>query len=139
MSGKIKPIKTDTDYEDALTLIEKLVLRDPAPGTEKADQLAILSTLIESYEKNNFPLDIPSAIDAIRFRMDQLDLKSVDLIPYLGSASRVSEILSGKRHLTVDMIVALSAGLGIPEKALLKKSVNENNYSRNISNAALSK
>jgi HTH-type transcriptional regulator/antitoxin HigA len=132
MSGRIKPIKNDIDYDEALVLMEKLVTQDPAPNTEKADQISILATLIENYERSHFPLDIPSAIDAIRFRMDQLDLKSVDLVQYLGSTSRVSEILSGKRSLTVDMINALSAGLGIPEKALLKKEVDENEYSRNI-------
>jgi HTH-type transcriptional regulator/antitoxin HigA len=134
MSGRIKPIKNDADYEEALSLMADLVSCDPAPNTEKADQLSVLAILIENYEKTHFPLDIPSAVDAIKFRMDQLGLRPVDLVPYLGSASRVSEILSGKRALTVDMINALSTGLGIPEKALLKNSENENDYSRNIPN-----
>jgi len=132
MDGRIKPIKNDVDYDEALVLVEKLALQDPAPNTEKADQISILAMLIEDYEKKNFPIDVPSAVDAIKFRMDQLDLRPSDLVPYLGSASRVSEILSGKRTLTVDMINALSVGLGIPEKALLKKSRDENEYSKNI-------
>jgi HTH-type transcriptional regulator/antitoxin HigA len=132
MSGRIKPIKNDADYGEALILTERLVSLDPAPNTEKADQLAILATLIENYEKNHFPIDTPSAADAIQFRMDQLDLRPVDLVPYLGSASRVSEVLSGKRSLTVEMINSLSAGLGIPEKTLLKKGSDDNEYSRNI-------
>jgi HTH-type transcriptional regulator/antitoxin HigA len=132
METRLKPINNDIDYEEALALAEELVAIDPAPNTVEADKLSILATLIESYEKSNFPLEIPSAIDAIRFRMDQLDLRPVDLVPYIGSASRVSEILSGKRALTVEMIIALSVGLGIPEKALLKKEEKENDYSRNI-------
>ena len=119
-------------YDEALELMNELVSQDPAPNTEKADQISILATLMEEYEKNYFPLDIPSAVDAIKFRMDQLDLKPIDLVQYLGSASRVSEILSGKRSLTVDMINSLSAGLGIPEKALLKKDITENEYTNNI-------
>ena len=133
MKNRIKPIRNENDYEEALLLAEELVIMDPAPNTDEADQLSIIATLIEGYEKSNFPLDIPSAIDAIKFRMDQLDLRPVDLVPYLGSASRVSEILSGKRSLTVDMINALSAGLGIPEKALLKKESKENDVSIHIS------
>ena len=132
MEKRLKPIRNDNDYEDALSLAEELVTANPAPNTDEADQLSILATLIENYEKSAFPMEIPSAIDAIKFRMDQLDLRSADLVPYLGSASRVSEILSGKRQLTVDMINALSGGLGIPEKALLKKEASENEYSRNI-------
>lgn len=132
MSWRIKSIKNDTDYGEALALMEELVSRDPAPDTEEADRLSVLAILIENYEKNYFPLDIPSAVDAIKFRMDQLNLKPVDLVQYLGSASRVSEILSGKRSLTIDMINALSAGLGIPEKALLKKGADENEYSRSV-------
>jgi len=132
METRLKPIKNDIDYEEALALAEELVAIDPEQNTVEADNLSILATLIESYEKSHFPLEIPTAIDAIRFRMDQLDLRPVDLVPYIGSASRVSEILSGKRALTVKMINALSAGLGIPEKALLKKEEKENDYSRNI-------
>jgi len=132
MEKRLKPIRNDNDYEEALVYAQELVVADPAPNTDEADQLAILATLISNYEKDNFPMDIPSAIDAIKFRMEQQDLRPVDLVVYLGSASRVSEVLSGKRSLTVDMINALSAGLGIPEKALLKKDRNENEFSINI-------
>ena len=132
MNTRLKPIKNDIDYEEALALAEELVMLDPDLNSNEADQLSILATLIENYENTNFPMDIPSAIDAIRFRMDQLDLRPVDLVPYLGSASRVSEVLSGKRNLTVDMINALSVGLGIPEKALLKKEEKGNEYSQSI-------
>ena len=130
--NRIKPIKSQLDYEDALNFLEELVSLDPDLGTDEADQLSILAILIEKYEENHFPLETPSAVDAIKFRMDQLDLRPADLVPYLGSASRVSEILAGKRMLTVDMINALSAGLGIPEKALLKREKNDNEFSKKI-------
>ena len=135
MEKRLKPIRNDNDYEEAIAFIEELIENDPAPNSDEADQLAVLATLIENYEKNNFPIEIPSAVDAIKFRMEQLELRPVDLVPYLGSPSRVSEILSGKRSLTVEMINALSSGLGIPEKALLKKNENENEFSKNIPTA----
>ncbi|HEY4963919.1 MAG TPA: ImmA/IrrE family metallo-endopeptidase [Candidatus Saccharimonadales bacterium] len=119
--NKIKPIRTDQDYEDALVLLGELVSKDPNPESEEGDQLSILSTLIETYEANMFPQDLPSPIEAIKFRMEQAGLRSSDLIPYIGSRSRVSEVLSGKRPLTVDMIRALEQGLGIPAKVLIKK------------------
>ena len=132
MAKIIKPIKNDLDYEEALALVEELVSQDPEPDTDEADKLAILALLVDDYEAKCFPLDIPSAVDAIKFRMEQLDMRQSDLIPYLGSASRVSEILSGKRSLTVNMIIALSEGLGIPEKALLKRDISNRSYSKKI-------
>jgi HTH-type transcriptional regulator/antitoxin HigA len=121
--NKIKAIKSDQDYKEALALLETLIIKDPAPGSEESDQLSILSTLIESYETAHFPTDLPDAIAAIKFRMEQQNLRPVDLVPFIGSASRVSEVLSGKRSLTVDMIRALEDGLGIPAQVLLKKPV----------------
>jgi len=119
----LKPIRSNSDYEEALSCVEELIMLDPELDTEEADRLSVLSILLEKYEKENFPIEIPSAIDAIKFRMEQLGLAQKDLIPYFGSASRVSEVLSGKRLLTVNMISALSNGLGIPEKALLNLKV----------------
>jgi HTH-type transcriptional regulator/antitoxin HigA len=117
MDYRIKTIKNNTDYDEALAFLEELIILDPDEDTDEAEQLAVLSVLIENYETNNFPMDIPCAVDAIKFRMDQLDLKPGDLAPYLGSASRASEILSGKRSLTVDMINALSTGFEVrPER-----------------------
>lgn len=119
--NKIKAIKSEQDYEGALALLETLLIQDPAPDSEEADQLSILSTLIESYESANFPQDLPDALEAIKFRMEQQDLRPADLVPYIGSASRVSEVLSGKRTLTLDMVRSLEQGLGIPAQALIKK------------------
>ena len=118
---KIKVIKTEKDYEEALKLVEALVSRDPNPDSVEGEQLSLLSTLIQDYEAKEFPAVFPNPIEAIKFRMEQANLKPADLIPYLGSRSRVSEILSGKRQLTIDMIRALSEGLGIPAKVLIKQ------------------
>lgn len=118
---KIKVIKTEQDYQDALKLAEKLIGHDPDPDSTEGEQLSLLGTLIQDYESRAFPEALPSPIEAIKFRMDQADLKPTDLIPYLGSRSRVSEILSGKRQLTIDMIRTLSKGLGIPAKVLIKQ------------------
>jgi HTH-type transcriptional regulator/antitoxin HigA len=119
--NKIKIIKTEQDYKEALNLVEELIAYDPQPDSEKGEQLNLLTTLIHDYEARAFPETLPSPIQAIRFRMEQNNLKSVDLIPFLGSRSRVSEILSGKRRLTLEMVRALSEGLGIPAKVLIQK------------------
>ncbi len=119
--NKIKVIKTEKDYEDALELIEKLMSLDPDSDSEEGEQLSLLSALIQDYEARAFPETLPDPIDAIRFRMEQAGLKPTDLIPYIGSRSRVSEILSGKRQLTLEMVRSLEAGLGIPAKVLIRK------------------
>mgnify|MGYP001587892177 CR=1 FL=1 len=119
--NKIKVIKTEQDYLEALKLVEELMSRDPNPDSAEGEQLNLLSTLIEDYEARAFPKTLPNPIEAIKFRMEQAGLKPADLIPYIGSRSRVSEIFSGKRQLTMDMVRALSDGLGIPAKVLIKK------------------
>ncbi len=114
----IRPIKTDPDNEAALRRIE--VLMDAKPGTVEMDELDVLASLVEQYEEKRFPIDAPSPIDAIRFRMEQADLSPRDLVPFLGSRAKVSEVLSGKRPLTLQMIRALHEHLGIPADSLLK-------------------
>jgi HTH-type transcriptional regulator / antitoxin HigA len=116
---EIKVIKTETDYREALNSIEALMAKDPDPESAEGEQLELLSTLVSDYESKTFPATLPDPIEAIKFRMEQADLKPADLIPYIGSRSRVSEILSGKRNLTVEMMRALESGLGIPAKVLL--------------------
>lgn len=118
---KVKVIKTEQDYQEALKLAEKLIDRDPNPDSAEGEQLCLLSALIQDYEARAFPETLPNPIEAIKFRMDQAGLKPADLIPYLGSRSRVSEILGGERQLTLDMIRALEFGLGIPAKVLIQK------------------
>ena len=119
--SKIKVIKTEQDYLEALKFVEKLMSCDPDPDSVEGEQLSLLSMLIQDYEARVFPKTLPNPIEAIKFRMEQADLSPVDLVPYLGSRSRVSEILSGKRQLTLDMVRALSDGLGIPAEILIKK------------------
>lgn len=117
----IKIIKTQEDYRNALLLIEDLVDRDPESGTTDADRLVLLSALVKDYESKAFPEHLPDPIEAIKFRMEQEDLKPIDLAPYIGSPGRVSEILSGRRQLTLDMVRALSTGLGIPARVLIQR------------------
>ncbi len=93
---------------------------DAKPGTAEMDELDVLASLVEQYEEKRFPIDAPSPIDAIRFRMEQADLSPRDLVPFLGSRAKVSEVLSGKRPLTLQMIRALHEHLGIPADSLLK-------------------
>ncbi|MFA6897074.1 MAG: ImmA/IrrE family metallo-endopeptidase [Patescibacteria group bacterium] len=125
--SKIKFIKTESDYKEALELIKVLLSHDPDPSSDEGEQLSLLSALIQDYESRSVPESLPSPIDAIKFRMEQMDLKPADLVPYIGSRSRVSEILSGKRSLTLDMVRSLEAGLGIPAKILIRKPEMEDN------------
>jgi HTH-type transcriptional regulator/antitoxin HigA len=120
--NKIKVIKSEQDYKDALNFAKSLISIDPEPESTEGEQLNLLTTLIQDYESKMFPSDLPDPITAIKFAMEQADLKPIDLVPYIGSISRVSEILSGKRNLTVEMIRSLESGLGIPAKVLIQKS-----------------
>ncbi len=121
---ELKIIKNQTEYKEALIETEHLISLDPKPGTPEAEHLDVLSLLVEKYEKDQFPIETPDPIEAIRFRMEEQNLIQRDLIPYIGSKSKVSEILSGKRSLTVPMIRALHEGLEIPLEVLLQKSKN---------------
>jgi HTH-type transcriptional regulator / antitoxin HigA len=114
---KAKVIKTKAEYEAALGRIEKLM--DAAPNTPQGDELDLLSLLVQHYEEKAFPIDKPDPVAAIRFRMEQQGLAPKDLVPFLGSRSRVSEVLSGRRGLSLKMIRALVAGLRIPAELLL--------------------
>ena len=114
-----KVIKSNHDYQVALGRIE--LLMDAAPNTPEGDELELLTTLVEIYEKKEFPIDLPDPIEAIRFRMEQAGLKQQDLVTYVGSRSKVSEVLSGRRSLSLKMIRALHSGLGIPAEVLLRE------------------
>ncbi|MGN0730902.1 MAG: ImmA/IrrE family metallo-endopeptidase [Treponema sp.] len=117
----LKLIKTNEDYERVLARIEGLF--DAQPDTPEGDELELLVTLVELYEKKEYPIEAPDPISAIKFRMEQQGLKNKDLIPYIGSKSKVSEVLSGKRDLSLSMIRKLNAGLGIPVEILIKEPV----------------
>ncbi len=116
-----KVINTDAQYREALAEVERLVSMDPKKGTPEADRLALIATLVEVYENKHYHFDLPDPIEAIRFRMEEQGLLQRDLVPYLGSKSKVSEVLSGKRPLTIQMIRALHVGLGIPAEVLLQE------------------
>lgn len=114
---EIKPINTEREYARALKQIEKLM--NAKPNTPDGDVLDVLTTLVEVYEAKHHQIAPPDPIEAIRFRMEQLNLSSSDLAPYVGGKNRASEILNGKRSLTVAMLRSLHRGLGIPAESLL--------------------
>ena len=122
MTYYIKVIKNEEDHKEALALVDELMLRDPQPDSEDGEKLSLLATLIEDYESRIIPESIPDPVEAILFRMEQQALKPIDLVPFIGSRSKVSEILSRKRPLTLAMIRALEAGLGIPAKVLVREA-----------------
>lgn len=111
-------IKTEKDHIEALQRIETLMTQDIS-GSE-TDELELLAYLVDEYENREYPIGLPTPIEAIRFRMDQMGLKQKDLVPYIGSKSKVSEVLNGKRSLTLQMMRALNTGLGIPADVLLQ-------------------
>lgn len=113
-------IKNEKDHETALSRIEKLM--DAKAGTTEMDELELLTALVEMYEERLFPISPPDPIDAIKFRMEQLGLVQKDMVPYIGTKSKVSEILNGKRSLTLAMMRSLNKGLGISAEVLLKES-----------------
>ncbi|MBF0478535.1 MAG: DNA-binding protein [Candidatus Omnitrophica bacterium] len=113
----IKPIKTEKDYHAALNAIESIW--DAKPNTKNGDLLDILTTLVEAYERKNYPICPPSPVEAIKFRMEQMGLKNSDIAPYLGGQNRVSEVFRNKRTLTVGMIKKLHDALRIPYESLI--------------------
>src|SRR3990172_1081732 len=98
----IKIIKTEAEYEEALARIDSLM--DAPPGSPQEDELELLSLLVEKYEEERFPIDPPDPVEAIKFRMEQEGLDPKDMIKYLGSQSKVSEVLNYKRPLSLSMI-----------------------------------
>lgn len=116
----IKPIKTKADYKAALKTVEGLMTAKA--NTPEGDRLDVLVTLIEAYERQHFPMELPDAVEAIKFRMEQQGLTVKDLEPLIGRSNRVYEVLSRKRSLTLAMIHKLHVGLGIPAESLLRQS-----------------
>jgi HTH-type transcriptional regulator / antitoxin HigA len=121
----MKLIKTSNDHDAALKRLEELMLADPAPGTAEDEELELLAFLIEDYEKRTIKIPAATPAEAIRFRMEQSGLKQHDLVPFIGSKSRVSEVLAGKRELTLAMVRKLHEGLGIPLKSLVQDGPSE--------------
>tara|TARA_B100000949_G_C14075607_1_gene363686 strand:+ start:175 stop:531 length:357 start_codon:yes stop_codon:yes gene_type:complete len=114
----ITPIKNENDYQNALNRLEEIF--DAKIGTKHGDELKILSILIDKYENEHFPIEMPDPIEAIKFRMEQMGLKQKDLAEILGFKSRVSEVLNKKRKLTLEMIRNLNTKLHIPTEVLIQ-------------------
>lgn len=115
--ARIAPIRTEADHKAALARIDALM--DAVAGSSEADELSVLADLVEAYETKHFPIELPTPVEAIRFRMEQAGLEPRDLEPYIGSRGKVSEVLSGKQPLTLPMIRALHKHLGIPAEVLV--------------------
>jgi len=113
------PIRSEKDYQRALDRIS--VLLDATPGTDEGDELDVLATLVDAYEAKHFPIEPADPVEAILFRMDQLGWTRKELEPFLGSRSRVSEVLNGRRSLSLGMIRKLHKGLQIPLENLIGK------------------
>lgn len=117
---ELKIIKSKKDYEKAIKVLDSLIDLDPDSGTTEGNRLEVLATIVENYEKEHFPIEKPSPVEAIKIRMEDLGFRQQDLVPFIGSKSKVSEVLSGKRKLTLQMIKGLNKGLHIPAEILLQ-------------------
>ena len=117
---EIEPIKTEKDYYKALERLE--LIFDAAPNSKEGDEAEIISLLLENYENKHYPIESPDPIEAIKIRMEEMNLKQKDLVGVIGRKSRVSEILNKKKKLTVEMIRELERILNISASVLV------NNY-----------
>lgn len=113
----ITPIKSEIDYRSALKRLE--VIFDAPTGTPESDEAELVGLLIDEYEKKHYPIEAPDPIEAIRIRMEEMQLKQIDLVNEIGGKSRVSEILNRKRKLTVDMIRKLNRRLNLSPELLI--------------------
>lgn len=121
---KVKPIKTQKDYREALAQIESLF--DAKPNTSRGDLLDVLTTLVEAYEEKHYKVDFPEPVDALYYWMESRGLNRKDLEKYLGPRGRVAEVLNKKRGLSLQMIQKLNKGLHIPAEILIKTQEIEN-------------
>jgi len=115
---EIKPIRTDKDYKKALERLE--LIFDAKKNSKVGDELEVLGILIEQYENEHFPIDLPDPIEAIKFRMEQMGYNQTDLANIVGLKSRASEILNKKRKLSLEMIRQLHERLHIPTDVLIQ-------------------
>ena len=123
---KAKVLKTDRDHQAALAYVERLIEQSSPDEAE----LELWSLLVETYEESHFPIATPDPIEAIRFRMDQAGLQLADLLPYLQSKSKISEVMNRKRPLSLSMIRALHTGLKIPAAVLMQESTASTTHQR---------
>ncbi|MFK8251662.1 helix-turn-helix domain-containing protein [Ancylobacter terrae] len=115
----IRPLRNEADYDAALAEIAACFEHEPAPGTPEADRFDLLALVIEDYERRRWPVEPPAPLDAIRYRMEMGGFSQADLGRLLGARQRASDILNGKRPLTLAMIRRLHAAWGIPAEALI--------------------
>ena len=116
----LKPIKNDVQYEDALARIYELMQKELKPESKESDELEVLSILVKEYELDHYPIQKPSPLEAIKFRLEQMGMSEAQLSHILGYRSRKSEILSGKRKLSLAMIRKLNEVLNIPADVLIQ-------------------
>lgn len=129
MEAKI--IRTEEQYTAYLDEVQSLISKGPKLNSQKSERLELLTVLLEAYENSKYPVESPDPIDAILFRMNEKGLKQADLVPYFGTSSRVSEVLNRKRPLTVQMIRALTIGLGISAETLVGASLPDISVNKN--------
>jgi HTH-type transcriptional regulator/antitoxin HigA len=113
----IKPIKSEDDYRLALRRLEEIF--DSPIGTLESDEADIVGLMVDEYEKKHYPIEAPDPIEAIKIRMEELQLKQVDLIDEIGGKNRVSEVLNRKRKLTIEMIRNLTKRLNLSPDLLI--------------------
>jgi len=113
----IKPIKSENDYKLALKRLE--VIFDAPIGTQDSDEADVLGLLVDEFEKKHYPIEAPDPIEAIKIRMEEMQLKQVDLVGIIGGKSRVSEVLNRKRRLTIEMIRNLTEKLNLSTDLLI--------------------
>jgi HTH-type transcriptional regulator / antitoxin HigA len=116
----IKPIKTERDYQQSLRRVE--LLWNSPEGSAESDELDVLATLIDAYEREHFPIDLPDPVEAVKFRLEQAGKDSRALIGVIGQRTRVYEVLQGKRSLSLNMIRELHDKFGIPANVLIQPS-----------------
>jgi len=120
---QVTPIKSQRDYRRFLKEIESLMTAKR--NTPDGERLDVLVTLVEAWEAKHYPLDLPDAVEAIKYHMEQQGLTPRDLVPFIGSRNCVYEVLSRRRPLTLAMVRRLHDGLGIPAESLIKASRDE--------------
>jgi len=116
----LKPIKNEQQYEDTLERVYLLMQKEVKPGSKESDELEILSILVKEYENEHYPVPDPNPLEAIKFRLEQMNMSEAELSEILGARSRKSEILSGKRKLSLSMIRKLNSKLNIPAAVLIQ-------------------
>ena len=119
----IKPIRSEEDYDRAIARINQLLDLNPQPGTDDDNELDVLSTLVEVYEDEHYPILPPDPIEAIKYVMEEKGMDNKQLIPLLGTKSRVSEIMNRKKPLTLKMIYKLHQAMGLPLEVFINERV----------------